>query len=201
RVDFGKIGRIQRPADRVLVESLLEAIGRRGTILAVTHSPTSWSFRRNADHVFEPQTAPCVAGRLAEAILQSDSVYRSGHPTCSMAGIGARARELLADHDHQAACFAPVKRLIEAGGKMLLIGCTISSPGFSTVHHVYEDLGLATRSLLSGWVGCYFRNGGRVEWFAQRDIPGCSMGFPKFYPLYEQQSVLRIGPIATSQAY
>jgi aminoglycoside N3'-acetyltransferase len=201
RVDFGKIGRISKPGDVTLVESLLEVVGERGTLLALTHSPTQTFFRRDRSYVYHPATAPCVTGRFAEAVLNWEGAYRSSHPTCSMTGIGAAARNLLRGHDHRATCFGPMKDLIAAGGKMLLIGCTASSPGFSTVHYAYERLGLASQSLLSGWVGCYFRSGGRVRWFSQRDVPGCSMGFHKFYPLYRQQALLSAGPVGRAEAF
>ena len=102
-----------------------------------------------------------------------------------MAAIGRRlAVDLLRHHDHTATTHEPIKHLLAAGGKLLVIGCTVSSPGFSTVHYVYEELGLATRSLLSGLIGCYFKSGTATPWFRQRDVPGCSLGFHKFYPLY-----------------
>ncbi len=201
RVDFGKIGRIKKPGDATLVESLREAVGERGTLLALTHSPTQMSFRRDQSYVYDPATAPCVTGRFAETVLHWEGAYRSRHPTCSITGLGSAARDLLHNHDHRSSCFGPMKELIAAGGKMLLIGCTESSPGFSTVHYVYEELGLATRSLLSGWVGCYFRDGGTVRWFKQRDVPGCSLGFHKFYPLYRGQSLLRAGPVGRAEAF
>jgi aminoglycoside N3'-acetyltransferase len=201
RADLGKIGRVRRPGDQTLVQSLREAVGARGTVLALTHSPAQLLFRRDAAYVFDPATAPCVTGRFAEAVLAWPGAHRSRHPTCSMTGIGPAAADLLAAHDHRATCFGPMKDLIGAGGKMLVIGCTDSSPGFSTAHHAYEVHGLATRSLLSGLVGCYFRHGGRVRWFNQRDVPGCSLGFHKFYPLYRQAGVLRAGRVGSALAF
>ena len=65
RVDFGKMGRVQRPADRTLIESLLAVVGDRGTVMAVTHSPVQWVFRRTRSYVFDPATAPTVTGRFA----------------------------------------------------------------------------------------------------------------------------------------
>jgi aminoglycoside 3-N-acetyltransferase len=201
RVDFGKMGRLKKPGDRVLVESLLEVIGPRGTLLALTHSPAQWIFQRDRSYVYEPATAPCLTGRFADTCMRWDGAYRSRHPTASMTALGADARAFLSGHDHRAACFAPIQRLIQAGGKMLNIGCTVSSPGFSTVHLVYEQLGLATRSLLSGLIGSYFQNGAAISWFRQRDIPGCSLGFHKFDPLYRRKSVLREGPVGDADAY
>jgi aminoglycoside N3'-acetyltransferase len=201
RADLGKIGRVRRPGDRTVVQSLREVVGERGSVLALTHSPAQLLFRRDAAYVYHPATAPCVTGRFAEAVLTWPGAYRSRHPTCSMAGVGADAASLLAAHDHRATCFGPMKDLIAADGKMLVIGCTDASPGFSTAHYAYQAHGLATRSLLSGLLGCYFRQGGRVRWFNQRDVPGCSMGFHKLYPLYRRAGVLRTGTVGNAEAF
>jgi aminoglycoside N3'-acetyltransferase len=184
-----------------LIESLLEVVGARGAVLALTHSPVQTLLRRNRSYVYHPATAPCPLGRFPNAVLQWQGAYRSFHPTCSLAGVGAHVRDLLRGHDHRSTCFAPMEDLIRAGGKMLVIGCTLSCPGCSTVHYVYEQLGLATKSLLSGWFGCYFRNGDRVQWFRQRDVPGCSMGFHKFYALYQQHALWRTGQVGTADAF
>ncbi len=201
RVDFGKIGLLEAPGDRTLIASLREAVGPRGTIVALTHSPYSLTFRRDHAYIYEPATAPCVTGRFAQSVLKTPGAFRSQHPTCSMAALGPAAHDLLGAHDHCETCFAPMQRLIARGGKMLLVGCAESSPGFSTIHHAYDEAGLGERSLLSGLIGCYFRDGEDIRWFAQRDVPGCSRGYHKFYPLYRDQGLLRVGPIGGGEAY
>jgi aminoglycoside 3-N-acetyltransferase len=201
RADFGKLGRLERPGDRVFVESLLEVVGPHGAILALTHSPFQLAFRRNPAYVYEPKSAPCVIGRFADTILSWDSGYRSAHPTCSMGAIGKPGIDMLRGHDHTSTCFGPMRDLIEADGKVLVAGCTMNSPGSATIHYAYEVLGLATNSLLSGLIGCYFRKGSQVRWFHQRDVPGCSMGYHKFYPLYRAQGVLREGRIGAGDAF
>ena len=118
-----------------------------------------------------------------------------------MTAIGPNAREILGDHDHRATSFAPVKHLIDLGAKELLIGCTVSNPGFGSVHYVYEQLGLANHSLLSGLRGCYFRADGVVSWFRQRDIPGCSLGYKKFYPLYREKALLLSGKVGDADSF
>jgi aminoglycoside N3'-acetyltransferase len=201
RVDFGKMGRLARPGDHTLVRALLDVLGASGTLLALTHSPTQWLFSRRRDYVFDRQTAPCTSGRFATTVLHWPGAVRSSHPTCSMTAIGPRAGELLADHDHRSTCCAPIRQLIETNAWMVLLGCTESSPGFTTVHFVYEEIGLASKSLLSGLLGCYYQSDEGVRWFRQRDIPGCSLGFHHFYPLYQQHGILRVGPIGSGEAY
>jgi len=201
RVDFGKMGMLARPGDHTLIHSLLEVLGPSGTLVALTHSPTQWLFRRSRNYIFDPRTAPCITGRFAKTVLNWPGAVRSTHPTCSMTAIGAQAPELLAGHDHRSTCFGPMRKLVAANAWMVLLGCTRSSPGFSTVHLVYEDLGLASKSLLSGLLGCYCQTPAGVHWFSQRDIPGCSLGFHKFYPLYRQNGLLRASSIGTGEAF
>jgi aminoglycoside 3-N-acetyltransferase len=201
RVGLRAMGPLRKPGDRTLVASMLEAIGGRGTLLVYTHSPMQWYFRRDKSYVYDPRTAPSLTGRFAQAVLEWEGAYRSSHPTTSMTALGCNAREILGGHDHHATSFSPFRRMIELGAKQLLIGCTVSSPGFGSVHYVYEQLGLANHSLLSGLRGCYFRKNGAVTWFRQRDIPGCSRGYHKFYPLYRAKSLLMAGKVGDADSY
>jgi aminoglycoside N3'-acetyltransferase len=201
RVGLRNLGQLAWPGDETLIKSLLKVLGPRGTLLAHTPSPTQWIFRRDRGYVFDPGTAPCTAGRFSTTLLQWPGACRSSHPTCSMAAVGARARDLLGDHDHRATCFAPFGKFIEANAWMACLGCAQTSPGYATCHYVYEELGLAHHSLFSGLVGCYHRAPAGVRWFTQRDVPGCSMGYHHFYPLYRRHGFLRIGPIGSGEAY
>lgn len=179
----------------VLIDALCDAVGAGGTLLGLAFSDSFLRFRRAGTRVYTP-AAPVATGGFAAALLARPGAVRSGHPTNSFVALGARASEVLAGHDHTTSSFFPMKRLIDFGGRMLLVGCVESSPGFSTVHLAQEDLGLATRTFLSGMYGTYFELDGRVEWFSRRDVSGCSAGFWKFYAHYvaaEQLATGRVG--------
>jgi aminoglycoside 3-N-acetyltransferase len=60
---------------------------------------------------------------------------------------------------------------------------------------VYEDLGLATKSLVGGVDGAYYERDGERRWFSKRDVPGCSMGFGHLYPLYRECGVMSSGHV------
>jgi hypothetical protein len=138
---------------------------------------------------------------FSATVLHWPGAVRSGHPTCSMTAIGARGHRLLADHDHRATCFAPFREFIAANAWMASLGCAEQSPGFGTNHFVYEQIGLAGKSLFSGLTGCYHRVPNGVRWFTQRDVPGCSMGYHHFYPLYRAHGCLRVGPVGHGVGY
>jgi aminoglycoside 3-N-acetyltransferase len=187
RVALRAIGPVETGSSAaVLIEALLDVVGGNGTILGLSHTKAA---RRPVGPTFTRDTPPITGGFVA-AMLGWEGAYRSSHPTNSMVGIGRDAASLLDDHDETSTCFAPMRLLIEADAKMLLIGCIDSSPGFSTVHLVYEDLGLATKSLVGGLDGAYYDRDGERRWFSKGDVPGCSMGFGHLYPLYRERGVM-----------
>jgi aminoglycoside N3'-acetyltransferase len=132
-------------------------------------------------------------------MLARDGAYRSQHPTNSFVALGRGASAFLASHDQTAACFSPVAPLMDRGGKMLLLGCEVSSPGFSTVHLAQHRLGLDTRTWMSLVFGRrYYKPDGGIAWYRKRDVPGCSMGFSRFYPVYRDRGLLREGRIGAA---
>ncbi len=182
---------------QTLIGALLDVIGGSGTILGLSHTATSKPSEKEA--VFRRDT-PCVSGGFAAALLDWKGSYRSRHPTNSIVAIGHDAESLLRDHDETSTCFGPMRKLVDAGAKMVLVGCVESSPGFSTVHLVYEDLNLADKSTLSGLYGSYYEKDGQIRWFSKKDVPGCSMGFGKLYPVYRQRGVLVSGKVGDAES-
>jgi aminoglycoside 3-N-acetyltransferase len=205
RVALRALGPVEGGTADVLIGALVDVVGERGTILGLSHTEAA---RRAVAATFALD-APPVTGGFVAAMLGWEGAYRSSHPTNSMVAIGRDAESLLEDHDENSTCFAPMRRLIDVDAKMLLIGCVDSSPGFSTVHLVYEDLGLATKSLVSGLDGAHYERDGERRWFSKRDVPGCSMGFGHLYPLYREREVMssaKVGDAASlligcAQAY
>lgn len=192
------MGPTEGRAANLLIESLLEVLGPDGTILGLAFTPAYPSWRRNPDYVWTPGV-PSATGGLAAAMVGWPGSVRSRHPTNGFVAIGKHAEEILADHDHTTPCFHPMNKLLERNGKMILIGCVESSPGFSTIHLAQEHLGLSTQTIRPGLFGTYFEHEGKVEWFARLDEPGCSMGFSKFYADYVREGLLRTTTIG--QAY
>ncbi len=191
------LGKVDGNAAQLLIEALLSVVGETGTVLGLSHSAISTRLARwNVFH----RNAPCTTGGLASALLSWPGALRSKHPTNSMVAIGRDAEVLLRGHDETATCFGPIRKLIDANGKMMLVGCVESSPGFSTVHYAYEELGLAEKSIQRGLRGAYYERDGRTYWFAREDVPGCSMGFSNFYPLYRERGVLVCGKVGDADS-
>lgn len=179
-----------------LLDGIRNVIGAEGTIvaLAFTQDFYFWQRKRAAKFPFHPKSEPDT-GALPRMLVNDPRSVRSTHPTNSFVAIGPNALSIIEGHTEEATSFYPIKRLIELGGKLALIGCIDSSPGFSTVHRVQEELGLADRSLLSGARICAIQHETGIRWFSRRDISGCSAGFWKFYEKYDQEGILRVGTV------
>lgn len=194
RAGLRAIGPVEGGAGKGLLEAVLSVVGPEGTVAGLAFTPASPSNRRNEGHVWRPGT-PSATGGLASAMMDWRGAVRSRHPTNGFVAIGARAHELLDDHDDTKPCFHPMNRIVEWGGHMILVGCVSSSPGFSTVHLAQEHLGLSTQTMRPGLFGTYFEKDGKTQWFSRFDEPGCSMGFSKFYADYVREGKLQVGQV------
>jgi aminoglycoside 3-N-acetyltransferase len=185
---------LSRP--KALLDGIRQVVGSGGTIVGLAFTPDfyAWQRRRAAEVPFHAHAKP-ETGALPEMLLNDPSAVRSRHPTNSFVAIGPNATIILEGHTEETTSFYPIKKLIEIGGKMALIGCVESSPGFSTVHRVQEDLGLAERTLLNGLRISAVRDEGSIRWFARKDNSGCSAGFWKFYAKYERDGILNKGNV------
>jgi aminoglycoside 3-N-acetyltransferase len=188
------IGQTDGKAAETLIDAALDALGPSGTLVGLSFSKNVFRFRRSPAQIFT-RSAPVTSGGFAAAMVARPNAVRSLHPTSSFVAIGAQAAELLEGHGPSTESFFPMERMISLDGKMVLIGCVASSPGFSTVHRVQENLGLSTRTFLSGLFGAYYEQDGERRWFSRRDVSGCSMGFGKFYSHYVAAEKLRVGTV------
>ncbi len=195
RADLGKIGRVEGRLSDTIMGALRDAVGPKGHLMALTFTSNFPWFRIQPEGAFRKDTPPNT-GSLAKLFLSQPDVVRSRHPTNSMAVIGPQAAEILKNHGPESSCFEPMSELVNRNGKQILIGCSESSPGFTTVHWCQHELGLDTRSLLSGKVGALYEDEtGSLKKYIRRDIGGCSMGFAKFYADYQNQKALRSGQV------
>ena len=116
---------------------------------------------------------------------------------CSYVAIGRMAEELTRDHDENSPAYEPIRKVIQANGKNVLVGCVDSSPGFTTAHLAEFDLGY-TKALpiLPRLVSTYFVNPqGEIRLFRRKDLGLCSNSFYKFYALYVKCGILATGRI------
>lgn len=138
------LGRMERGADGVL-DALLEAIGPRGNLVLPTFNytlPAGESF-------FDPATTPCRTGIIPETGRKRPGALRSLDPTHSVTVLGPDAGCLVSDHLEKRTFGpgSPLDRLVEMGGKILLLGVTQTSN--STIHVGEERAGSPKEVLYS----------------------------------------------------
>ncbi|MGF0175165.1 aminoglycoside N(3)-acetyltransferase [Streptomyces sp. Marseille-Q5077] len=130
-------------APHTLLAALGGVLGSAGTVVVPTftagNSDTSRTYRAATRHMserqrhaylsgmpaFDPAKTPSEdMGRLAETVRCADGAVRSVHPQTSFAALGARASQLMADHDQE--CHlgerSPLARLYRTGAQVLLLG-------------------------------------------------------------------------------
>lgn len=143
---FRRVGPVVGGPD-TLVDALLDVVGPTGTVLSYQDWELGldvWddSGAVRADlraHVppYDPATARPARdhGVLAATVGTRPGVRRSGNPGASVAALGARADELTLDHplDDGYGAGSPLARLVEVGGRVLMVGAPLDT--MTLLHH------------------------------------------------------------------
>lgn len=131
-----------------IIAALCDAVGTAGTVMAYLDWEAPWEDladdggRIPADvkpHVpgFDPARTRAARqnGTLPEFLRTTPGACRSGNPGASVAAIGARAPWLTADHplDYGYGPGTPLARLVDAGGKVLMLGAPLDT--MTLIHH------------------------------------------------------------------
>jgi aminoglycoside 3-N-acetyltransferase len=137
---MSKIGYVNGGPETV-IESLLEVIGKEGTLLF----PTFPAKGRNKDHLetnpfFDVKNTPSQMGAITEHFRKMKGVFRSFHPTDPIAAMGPLADYYTNSHFAQLTPYnenSPFRKLCEKNGKILMLGTTLN--GACTNLHTLED--------------------------------------------------------------
>ena len=135
-----------------VLAALLEAIGPTGTLMAYVswdRSPYEQTLNgrrmppaeKAAWPAFDPATAGTYPGwgYMNAVLCRHPGARRSGHPDASMAAIGPDAEHLVSPHPLDSAYGpgSPIARLVDGGGKVLLLGAPLDAV---TVLHYSEAI-------------------------------------------------------------
>lgn len=125
-----------------VIEALLEAVGEEGTVLFPT---LTGSDENGPDHppVIDLATTPCAkfVGIVPEFARRYPGAVRSVHPTHSVVALGANRELWTSGHEYGVSpCdeASPYYRLMERGGKVLLLGGVTHNS--NTSMHCIEEL-------------------------------------------------------------
>ena len=126
---------------------------------------------------FHPATSPIAKdnGAISRAVARLPGAVRSAHPLMSWAAWGRDAAGIAGEYPWDQPC-APVKRLAEMGGHVLLLGTTLTT---LTAAHVAEEM--AGRKMFVRWA--LGRDGGTIR----VRVGGCSDGFDRMLPRVRDQ--------------
>ena len=195
RANLGSIGRFKKDDFTHFIDYILDFLGPDGTLVGLTFTSFFNSQSLDPNVVFDINT-PTNAGKFSELLLEHPKSIRSFHPTCSFAAIGKQASDILKNHSINSSLYQPMDELIQRKAKMLLIGCSDQSPGFTTVHHTLSVLGHSQKTLPFNKCGVYYLDDqNQKKRYIQKENGGCSRGFGKLYTDYIAHNKLQIGYI------
>lgn len=183
---MSSLGHVVGGADTV-VDALLDAVGPTGLVAVPTFT--------RYDEPYDPSTSPSTTGAVTEALRRRDGAVRSPHPTKSISAIGPDAGALLAEHDpmNSLGPGSPLHRLLNADGKILLVG--VDQTANSALHVAervanapYRDQTATTESTVGGERTTVEVN--RVH---------CSRGFEVVQPLFRCRGHLSEGHVGAAR--
>lgn len=198
RASLGAVGRIAGGAD-AFIDALLESVGDEGTIVSLAFTSGTFLKIPKKYEAFDI-SKKSYAGALPNTMLKRKGACRSRHPMCSYVAIGAHADNLTKDHNERSPAYEPVRKIIELGGKCILVGCVKNSPGFTTTHLAEADLGYLNTLPVFPWLrSIYYKaDDGSLKLFRRKDPGLCSNSFYKFYALYVREGILSTGFIGNA---
>jgi len=135
------LGFVEGGPDAV-VDALMEAVGPGGTLAVPTFTIQGGMKEtlESRDYVFDPKNEPSTVGAITNAFRLRPGVFRSLHPTHSVAAWGRSARTVTESHLEQGSTFgvgSPFVKLLDLDVKVLGLGINYRP---ITYYHVYEDL-------------------------------------------------------------
>ena len=116
---LSSFGTVNGGADTV-IDALLAIVGSTGTVLMPTFG--------NSDKVFDARKSETNLGIIAQTFWRRKNAFRSRHPVASVAAIGNDAEYFVECQENAATAHGkdtPYMKLVEQGGKVLLLGVDI----------------------------------------------------------------------------
>lgn len=181
------VGRVLGGPDTI-IDAIRAVLGPHGTLLAYT----DWQLEEDAlgipelrDDIppFDPQRSRSCRdyGTWAELVRTVPGATRSGNPGASMAAIGGRAEWFTSGHplDYGYGAASPLARLVEAKGKVLMLGAPLDT--MTLLHHA-EHLADIPNKRVVGYEVPLLRDG-RTVWqrFEEFDTSNPPEGLPEDY--------------------
>jgi aminoglycoside 3-N-acetyltransferase len=158
-----------------LIDAILDATAPGGTLLVYTDWNDDFHELAGEDgsvpaeirddvRPFDPSSSRAIRdhGAFPELVRTRPGARRSGNPGASCAAIGARAEWLTSEHalDYGYGAQSPFARLVEARGKVLMIGAPLDT--MTILHHAEHKADIPGKRVIRFEVP--LARDGRMEW-------------------------------------
>lgn len=190
------LGMVDEGAQTV-VDAFLDVLGPLGTLVGPSFTFGSVGSR---SFVFDVLKTPSEMGAVSEEIRRRAGRRRSAHASHSVSAIGPLAPELFANYGESAwDSESPLAKVIQLGGKFLLLGVTYQS--FTAVHVLEIEFGLRYRSVQS--IQREYWNEDRVRTTLAstvypRDPAYPGYDFNRLGQAMEEAGIVKAGPVANA---
>ena len=200
--DLLRVGYFNRDQETTLrdwVEIFDELLGDGGTIVVPTYSPSFFRYFQKYDFVFTADS-DSVSGGLARAYINhAPGSIRGRHPTNSCTSRGLHAEAVAASDGPEFSKYNPYAKVIELGGKNLMLGTIDERNSPFTYHHVQELLGQTRGHPFSGLLETTYLDGsGTPKRYIMRELGGCTAGVHKAWGYHLDGNAVSFGPVGRS---
>ena len=181
------------------VEIFTTLLGEDGTIVVPTYSPSFFRFFQKYDFVFTPDS-DSDSGGLARAYLNhAPGAIRGRHPTNSCTSLGPKAAEIAAADGPEFPKYNPYAKVVESGGKNLMLGTVDERNCPFTFHHVQELLGHTRGHPFAGLLEtAYIDASGEKRKYIMRELGGCTAGIHKSWGRHLAAEAVTFGRVGRS---
>jgi aminoglycoside 3-N-acetyltransferase len=173
---------------------LIDLVGEEGTLVVPSYTQTFFRFAKIKEFLFD-ENSPSTSGSLSVAFSKIPGVLRSRHPSNSCFAYGFNSEYILNEHDEFSSSYLPYHKVIELGGKHLMLGCANDSKlGLMTIHAAQEILGITKKLWQYGLFQTYYidKNGDK-KLFTRKDFGGCTSFGYKFFGDHIVQNSITFG--------
>jgi aminoglycoside 3-N-acetyltransferase len=200
---------------QAVVQALVDAVGPDGTVVVPAHTPDNsdpafwqrppvpeswWEAIRREAPGFDPSRTPAGRhmGRLAELVRTWPGALRSDHPQVSFAAVGARAAEVVGEHELADGLGerSPLGAVYRLDGRVLLLGC--GHDNNTSLHLAESRLPGAPRHT----TGSSIRrpDGGPGRWTTWSEVDVDAFDFGSLGAAFDATGVTTIGRVAAATA-
>ena len=202
--DLMRVGYFNSSIDQTLkdwIEIFDNLIGDKGTIVVPTYSPTYLRLIQKYDFIFTKDSIS-TSGSLAKAYLNfAPNALRGRHPSNSCTSKGYHSREIY-DVDRPGNLkYSPYAKVIELGGKNLMLGIVDRKNCPFTYHHVQEILGHTKSHPFCGLLETkYINEEGEQKRYIVREVGGCTGGVHKTWGYHLDKGAVKFGMVGKSMS-